>query len=269
MNKILIIGGTAGALIFPLRYGETLTEPGLGAACAERFHKLGKQLIITGRNESRLAELKQSLPGTETYQLDMTKLATIGKDVVKILEKHADVDTVWINGGIATGFDIKDFNSTEDEKIEAEITTNVASPMIIARHIIPVLIAKQTETTIMITGSGLGFAPAGSLFPTYCSTKAAVHSFCVAIRQALKQTKVNVIELVPPYTATDLNSAHRDQLKGLKPMTIQEYCDETFSVLQKSQAKDLKEVAAGSAKGRVDTWRGAVGKALVDAGMGD
>ncbi|KAK5163563.1 uncharacterized protein LTR77_010512 [Saxophila tyrrhenica] len=205
---------------------------GIGEACAKRFHAMGKKTLFA------------------TYP---------------------DIDTVWVNGGLQYISDIKDAASTTDARIEGEVSLNVTAPMVLAHHVIPRLIEKKTETTFMITSSGLGFVPVGSLFPVYCATKAAVHSYCVGIRQALKATNVSVLELVPPYVGgTELvqDQEHADKIKGLKPLPMEDFVEEVFEVLEKNAAKDLKEVAAGSAVGRVEAWRSGIGGILSSTGLG-
>ena len=252
MNTILIIGGTSG----------------IGAAFAKRFHSMGKKVIITGRRKERLNELQKSMSGLETYSMNMTDLDSLSGNVGELFKKHPSIDTVWVNGGVQVASSIKDASSTTDKEVSQEITTNVTAPMILARHVIPKLIAKNSETNFMITSSGLGFMPIGSVFPIYCSTKAAVHQYCVGIRQALKDTNVNVLELVPPYVATELDATHKEAVGTLKPMPLDEFTDKIFSVLNNNQARNLKELAAGTAVDRVNTWRGSIGKTLAESGLG-
>ena len=40
--------------------------------------------------------------------------------------------------------------------------------------------------------------------PVYCATKAALHSFTLSLRQQLKDTPIQVIEIIPPAVDTDL-----------------------------------------------------------------
>ena len=173
-----------------------------------------------------------------------------------------------MDGGVQVASSIKDASSTTDKEFSQEITTNVTAVMILARHVIPNLIAKNSETNFMITSSGLGFMPIGSVFPVCCSTKGAVHQYCVSIRQVLKDTKINVLELVPPYVATELDATHKEAVGTLKPMPLDEFTDEVLGVLNNNQARKLKELAAGTAVDWVNTWRGSIGKTLAESGLG-
>ena len=252
MKTILIIGGTSG----------------IGAAFAKRFRSAGKKVIVTGRRQDRLKELEAS-DGINGYAMDMTDLASVETHVNKLFSTYPDIDTVWINGGIQYSSSLKDISSTSDAKVIEEITTNVTAPVVVARHVIPRLMAQNKETNLMITSSGLGFVPVGSLFPVYCPTKAAIHDYLVCARQALKETNVNVLELVPPYVgSTELGAEHADKVASLTPMPMNDFVDEIFGKLDNNQAKDLKEVAGGSAVARVDAWRSGTGALLSSSGLG-
>jgi uncharacterized oxidoreductase len=62
---------------------------------------------------------------------------------------------------------------------------------------------KQPEATIMTVTSGLAYLPM-AMTPTYCATKAAIHSYSITLRYQLRGTKIEVLELVPPYVQTEL-----------------------------------------------------------------
>jgi uncharacterized oxidoreductase len=55
----------------------------------------------------------------------------------------------------------------------------------------------------MTVTSGLAFVPLAG-FPTYCATKAALHSYTESLRFQLKDSQIEVIELAPPYVQTEL-----------------------------------------------------------------
>jgi uncharacterized oxidoreductase len=89
----------------------------------------------------------------------------------------------------------------------------------------------------MNVSSGLAFVPF-AVTPTYCATKAAIHSYTQSLRYQLKATKVEVIELIPPYVQTALMGDQ--QANDPRAMPLDEFIDEVMSIL-KTEA-DVKEV---------------------------
>lgn len=250
MNTILIIGGSGG----------------IGEAFAKRFHSMGKQVIVTGRRESKLNELKASCKGLETYVMDMTDIAALPKHVETLTKQYPKIDTVWVNGGIQFHFNMSDPTTSSDEKIRAEIDTNVTAPMILARHFVPFLLKQGTPTAFMITSSGLAFVPM-SIYPVYCPTKAFVHHFLVGLRQQMAGTTVNVIEIAPPRVDTDLDAAHKESTAA-PALTLEDYTNQTFEILDNNKAEDLKEVAVGFAANGANAWRGSIGGILEHMKLG-
>jgi uncharacterized oxidoreductase len=250
-NTILIMGGTSG----------------IGEGIAKRYHKQGKKVIITGRRENLLAEITSANPGMESYTMDNSILADIPGHVDTLFTKYPDLDAVLINSGAMSASSIKDLSTSSDEQVIKELTVNMTAPFILARHMIPRFLSRGTEATFMITSSGLAFVPS-PLAPVYNATKSGVHAYLVTLRQQLKGTKVNIIEIVPPLVSTDLTVAFQDQLKGAKALTLQQFLDEIFGTLDSNEAKDLKEVAAGTAVDRSNAWRSSIGELLKNSGMG-
>lgn len=250
MNTILIIGGSGG----------------IGEAFARRFHSMGKKLIVTGRNEKKLNELKASCKGLETYIMNMADFANIPNHIDTLFATYPDIDTVWINGGIQFLFKFTEPDSSSDEQIRSEIDTNVTAPTIIARHVIPILLKRGNRTNFMITSSGLAFVPLG-LFPVYCPSKAFVHHLLVGLRQQLAGTTVNVIEIAPPRVETELGPVDKSAVK-LPAISLDEYVEKTFEILDQEQAENLREVAVGFAANATNAWRGSIGKILEGLSLG-
>ncbi len=84
------------------------------------------------------------------------------------------------------------------------------------------LIHHLEIATVMITSSAFGFVPLG-MFATYCVTKSYIHSLMVGLRQQFKHTNVNVIEIGPPYVATDLVSKGHRAAVPVKPMALEDF----------------------------------------------
>jgi uncharacterized oxidoreductase len=85
------------------------------------------------------------------------------------------------------------------------IAINLDAPLHLSALLLPHL-RQQARAAIVNVSSGLAFVPA-VFAPMYSATKAALHSFSMALRQDLSRTPVRVIEIVPPAVNTDLGGA--------------------------------------------------------------
>jgi len=70
---------------------------------------------------------------------------------------------------------------------------------------VPKLNARPEAALVNVT-SGLAIAPRAGA-PVYCATKAGLRSFTKAIRNQLKDTRINVIEALPPVVDTAMTAA--------------------------------------------------------------
>ena len=77
--------------------------------------------------------------------------------------------------------------------------------------------------------SGLAFVPM-AMTPTYCATKAAVHSYTQSPRYQLKETAAEVLELIPPYVATKLMGD--TQANDPRAMPWDEFIAEVMDILE-------------------------------------
>ena len=94
-----------------------------------------------------------------------------------------------------------------EQAVLEEINTNLLGVIRVATAFLPHL-RKHPGATLVNVSSGLAFVPLAR-FPVYCATKAAVHSFTMSLRHQLKGTGVKVVELIPPYVATELDERAR------------------------------------------------------------
>jgi uncharacterized oxidoreductase len=86
----------------------------------------------------------------------------------------------------------------------------------------------------MNVSSGLAFVPMAPT-PTYCATKAAIHSYTQSLRYQLKGTSTEVLELIPPYVATDLMGGRSDP----RAMPLDKYLAEVMEILSKNSADEI------------------------------
>ena len=189
-NTILITGGGSG----------------IGRGIAEAFHALGNQLIIAGRRQQALDETTQANPGMRSIALDIENAANIRAFASQVAMEFPALNVLINNAGIMR---TENLQAQQDDLADAEatITTNLLGPIRLTAALLP-LLKRQRTATIMTVSSGLAFVPM-AMTPTYCATKAAIHSYSQSLRYQLRDTNVEVLELIPPYVATELMGAHQ------------------------------------------------------------
>jgi uncharacterized oxidoreductase len=89
----------------------------------------------------------------------------------------------------------------------------------------------------MTVSSGLSFMPL-AMTPTYCATKAAIHSWTQSFRYQLRETKVEALELIPPYVQTELQGPH--QATDPRAMPLADFIAEAMQILRtQPNAKEI------------------------------
>jgi uncharacterized oxidoreductase len=209
-NTILITGGGSG----------------IGKALAEEYHKRGNQVIISGRRKDALAAVTAANPGMQSAVVDVQDPAALDAFAARVAADYPALNVLLNNAGIMKPEDLKDSSESFDVA-EATVKTNLLAPMRLTKALLPVLL-QQNRAVVMTVSSGLAFMPL-ALTPAYCATKAAIHSFTQALRYQLKDTPVQVIELVPPYLATELMGP--EQTKDPRAMPLAEFIAEVMDIL--------------------------------------
>lgn len=205
-NTILISGGGSG----------------IGLALAQRWHDAGNTVIITGRNAAKLEAAIAGRPNMHAMTLDVTDSAAIAAFAVAVVAEHPGLNVLVNNAGIM---------STEDASgrrdlggAEATVMTNILGPIRLIDALVDHL-AAQPDSAIVNVTSGLAFVPFPKA-PTYSATKAAMHSYSVALRVQLAG-KVEVIELAPPAVRTDLTPGQSTR-EGYMPLDA--FADEVMAL---------------------------------------
>ncbi|PFH55088.1 hypothetical protein XA68_10774 [Ophiocordyceps unilateralis] len=270
IKTILIIGATSG----------------IGEAFARRFHGLGKKVIATGRNQEKLKGLAQELPGLEARQLFIDDIGALAHHVAAILSEFPTLDTVIITAGIQHCFSLLDASTTKAEEMASEITTNLTAPTVLVHHLAPHLMKlaeSGTKTTLFLTSSTLAYIPL-SFYPSYCASKAGVAALTKVLRQQLgfasdmAKRNMAVVEIVPPYTDTTLDKAHREATismqggveKAFLPMPLHQYVDGFFAEWEQAVLPDgsvKQEIGLGMGQLAVDTWRESFGRLYEPMGI--
>ncbi|MCU1306495.1 MAG: short-chain dehydrogenase/reductase [Acidobacteriaceae bacterium] len=227
-NTILITGGGSG----------------IGRGLAEAFHKQGNRVIIAGRRRDVLERTASANPGMGTVVLDTTEPESISAAAKEVIRKYANLNVVVNNAGVQYLHDFASDRPLNEAGMLAEIDTNIVGIIRFTSAFLPHLKSKPAASIINIS-SGLAFLPMAR-FPIYCATKAFVHSFSMSLRHQIKRTSVRVIELAPPWVATDLD-AHQGVTtthEGMSPMPIPDF----IAAAMQDLSTDAEELPVAGAK---------------------
>jgi len=208
---------------------------GIGRGLAEAFHKVGNQVIIAGRRQEVLDAVTAGNAGMRAVVFDAQNLDEIPKFAAGLAKQYPSLNALINNAGIMKTENLRD-GAENFATAESIVTTNLLAPMRLTAALVP-LFKKQNHATVMTVSSGLAFVPM-AITPTYCATKAAIHSYTQSLRYQLKGTQIEVLELVPPYVATELLGAR--QAKDPRAMPLDEYIAEVMEILKaQPEAKEI------------------------------
>ena len=205
-NTILITGGGSG----------------IGQALAHRFHDLGNTVIVSGRRRDTLEAAVAGRPNMHAIELDVESAQDIASFAKRLLVEHPTLNVLVNNAGIMRFEAVDQSRDLDDAK--RTIDTNLLGPIRLTDALIDHL-ASQPGAAIVNVTSGLAFVPL-LITPTYNATKAAIHSYTVALREILKD-RVEVIELAPPAVQTRLTPGQESR-PGYQP--LDEFADEVMAL---------------------------------------
>lgn len=209
-NTILITGGGSG----------------IGRGLAEAFAADGNTVIIAGRTRSKLDAVVAANPGMTAIELDIGDPASIAAAVPVLLRDHPALDVVVHNAGIMA---MERVSEAQVAEAEAIVATNLLGPIRLTAALLPHLLGKPAATIVTVS-SGLAFVPL-AVTPTYCATKAAIHSYSQSLREQLKATTVDVLEIAPPYVRTELLGP--EQASDERAMPLADFISETMAIIRR------------------------------------
>ncbi len=129
-NTILITGGTSG----------------IGRGFAEEFYKRGNTVIICGRREEKLQEIKENFPGIITTICDMNVVEEREALFQWAVESYPDLNILMNNAGIQLLADMT--KEVDIKKVSTEVETNLIAPIHLASLFAPHFTGKDESAII-------------------------------------------------------------------------------------------------------------------------
>ena len=219
---------------------------GIGAACARKFAEGGYSLILTGRNEGKLAEIKDELEkeGTKviTLAFDVRDANAAQKAIESLAGEWESVDVLINNAGLALGLekeyegDMNDWNTMID--------TNIKGLLTMTRLVVPGMVKRDSGHVINI-GSVAGDAAYAN-----GATKAAVKTITDGLRIDVAESAVRVTNIKPGLVETNFSVIrfHGDEsraenvYKGIEPLTGADIADVAFYAASAPKHVQIAEV---------------------------
>jgi NADP-dependent 3-hydroxy acid dehydrogenase YdfG len=214
-NIVFITGATAG----------------FGKATAEIFAKNGYHLVITGRRNERLNELKLDLEkrfsvGVYSLCFDVRNNDDVITAINSLPDNFQQIDVLINNAGLASGLDkIQDGLVDDWNKM---IDTNIKGLLYVSKAIIPFMI-KNKKGHIINIGSTAGkeVYEKGNV---YCASKHAVDAISKGMRADLLSEGIKVTQICPGAAETEFSEVRfygnkekaKDVYNGYSPMSAED-----------------------------------------------
>jgi len=206
---------------------------GIGKACAKALAKLGVDLVLTGRRESRLETLKEKLQ--EKYDIEVKTLCfdvinqiEVEKTLTNLLTEY-EIDILINNAGLALGLETIDEGNISNW--ENMIDTNIKGLLYVSKIIIAQMREKNKGHIINIGSiAGVMNYPGGNV---YSATKSAVHSISEAMNIDLVGTKIRVSNIAPGAVQTEFSNVRfkgddskaNSVYEGFEPLSAKDIAD--------------------------------------------
>lgn len=187
---------------------------GIGRELARLLAQSGKNVILVGRNQERLAKIAADLKAN--YSVSATSIAKdlsaqfAADDIFSELRRsNISIDILVNNAGFN---EYGAFHETNWENELRMMQVHMVSLTRLTKLFLPEMISRKNGKILNVGSTG-SFGP-GPLNAVYCATKAYVLSFSEAISEELRGTGVTVTTLCPG--ATDTEFARRANMTDVK-----------------------------------------------------
>lgn len=204
----------------------TGASSGIGRATAIECSRLGANVVITGRNESRLNETMQNLD-TSLGQKHLSIIADLSSEegVNDFIGKMPCIDGVSSNAGVTAA--IVPIKFIKESNIQEVFNTNYFAHVYLAKMLFKKKLLNKSASFVFTASIGgtSAFVPGSSL---YGSSKAAMNSFMrfCAVEFAPRMIRCNSVcpgMINTPMTAPGENFTEEDYKKDMENYLLGRY----------------------------------------------
>jgi short-subunit dehydrogenase len=188
----------------------TGASSGIGAALAVELNKRGASLVLSARDEQKLAQVCEQCTNTsakvEIAPLDLSRTEDLMEKASRINEQAGGIDIFIGNAGLSQR---SLFNETSFDVIITLVQTNLTANLILVKAVLPTMIERRNGCIVLVSSiAGIFGAP---LRAVYSTTKAALHGFAESLAVEVWEKNIQVSMVVPGFVRTNISY---NSLKG-------------------------------------------------------
>ena len=224
---------------------------GIGKSCAEIFAKNGNDLIITGRREDRLKEVKTSLEAQykvkiQTLCFDVREYHQVETAFAGLNEESKKIDLLINNAGLAAGLSsIQEGNLSHWERM---IDTNIKGLLYVTKIVSNLMIVNKKGHIINIGSiAGKEVYANGNV---YCATKHAVDALNKGMRIDLLPHGIKVSAINPGMVETEFSivrfDGDADRAKkvymGMQPLSPDDIAETAYWIANRPAHVNINDI---------------------------
>ncbi len=184
----------------------TGSNKGIGFEIARQCAVQGHRVVLSGRNENRLAAAQKKLfdAGLKcaTLQMDVSDFASIETAARTFGKMFPVLDVLVNNAGIIVPDD-DGLVSDADDVLTKTITTNCYGPLRVTKSFLRYL-KDRSQVINISSGGGSMTDPIGGWSPAYCLSKTMLNGITRQLAYELAKNSINVNAVCPGWVKTDM-----------------------------------------------------------------
>jgi short-subunit dehydrogenase len=209
----------------------TGASSGIGQALAARYYRAGHRLALVARRSAELQAWVHAqgfdAARVAVYAADVRDVASITAASGACIASQGLPDVVIANAGISVGID-----TAVAEDLEVLRATYETNNIGMAATFHPFVRAMRERGSGRLVGiasvAGIRGLPGHG---AYCSSKAAVISYCESLRGECRPFGVKVVTIAPGYIDTPLTRQNRYSMPFL--MQAEDFADKAFRAIER------------------------------------
>jgi len=208
----------------------TGASSGIGQALAARFHRAGYRLALVARRAAEVEAWAQAQgfarDSYAVYAADVRDVPSITGAGLACLAAQGVPDVVVASAGISVGMDTAEFGDLDVMRATFE-TNNLGLAATFQPFVAPMCGRRRGTLVGIASVAGIRGLPGHG---AYCSSKAAVISYCESLRGELRPSGVKVVTLGPGYIDTPLTRKNPYKMPFL--MRPEDFAEQAFAAIR-------------------------------------